>query len=122
MERQGNTLSAVLRDAWDHGNLRTLIKNNPNRATGAHISLIGHVTDDELRRYLDRTEMANGLANRLIFVCVPALQDAAARRRGRSTGRRSSSGCARSWPGRPLGEIGRTDAAWAIWEERLSRR
>ena len=70
MERQGNTLSAVLRDAWDHGNLRTLIKNSPNRASSAHISLIGHVTDDELRRYLDRTEMANGLANRLIFVCA----------------------------------------------------
>ena len=38
MERQGNILSAVLRDAWDHGNLRTLIKNNANRAPRAHTS------------------------------------------------------------------------------------
>ena len=70
MERQGNTLSAVLRDAWDHGDLRTLVKNSPNRATGAHVSVIGHITADELRRYLDRTEAANGLANRFLFVCV----------------------------------------------------
>ena len=116
MERQGNTLSAVLRDAWDHGDLRTLIKNNPNRATGAHISLIGHITDDELRRYLDRTEMANGLANRLIFVCVQ--RSKILPRGGRPI----------DWTGiqfrlnlilarAPAGEIGRTNAAWEIWEE-----
>ena len=80
MERQGNILSAVLRDAWDHGNLRTLIKNNPNRATGAHVSLNAHITVDELRRCLDRTEMANGLANRIAVRLLPAVQAPAARR------------------------------------------
>jgi len=46
-ERQGNTLSAVLRQAWESGNLRTLTKNSPTRATDAHVSIIGHITADE---------------------------------------------------------------------------
>src|SRR5262249_33688502 len=58
IERQGNILSAVLRMAWDSGSLRTLVKNNPARATGAHVSLIGHVTAEELHRYLSTTEVA----------------------------------------------------------------
>ena len=115
MERQGNILSTVLRDAWDHGSLCTLIKNNPNKATSAHISLIGHITDDELRRYLDRTEMANGLANRLIFVCVQ--RSKLLPRGGRPIDwtpieRRLRETLA----GAPQGEICRTEAAWAIWE------
>jgi hypothetical protein len=70
VERQGNTLSPVLRNAWDGHNLRSLTKNSQARATGAHISLIGHVTADELRRYLSRTEIANGYGNRHLWVCV----------------------------------------------------
>jgi len=71
-ERQGNTLSVVLRQAWDGGDrpLRTLTKNSPARATGAHVSLVGHITADELRRYLTATESANGFANRLLWVCT----------------------------------------------------
>ena len=115
MERQGNTLSAVLRDCWDHGSLRTLIKNNPNRATGAHVSLIGHITDDELRRYLDRTEMANGLANRLMFVCVQ--RSKLMPRGGKSIDWTDINLRLRGiFAGAPVGEIGRSEAAWAIWE------
>jgi hypothetical protein len=69
-ERQGNTLSAVLRQAWEGGDLRSLTKNSPARATGAHISLIGHITAEELRRYLSATEQANGFGNRHLWVCV----------------------------------------------------
>ena len=68
--RDGNTLSAVLRNAWDSGNLRILTKNSPAVATDAHISLIAHITADELRRYLDSTEAANGFANRFLWLCV----------------------------------------------------
>lgn len=70
LQRDGNTLSAITRQAWDSGNLRVLTKNNPVAATGAHISIIGHITQDELRRYLGETEMANGFANRFLWVCV----------------------------------------------------
>jgi hypothetical protein len=69
-QREGNTLSATLRDSWDIGNLCTLTKNSPARATGAHISIIGHVTREELLRYLNSTEMGNGFANRFLWLCV----------------------------------------------------
>ncbi len=68
--REGNTLSAIIRDAWDTGGLCTLTKNSPARATGAHISIIGHVTREELLRYMNSTEMANGFANRFLWACV----------------------------------------------------
>jgi hypothetical protein len=70
-ERLGNNLSATLRQAWDGRDLlQTLSKNNPARATGAHISLIGHITIEELRRYMTTTEMANGSGNRPLWACV----------------------------------------------------
>ena len=70
MERQGNNLSAIVRQAWDTGNLRVLTKKAKNEATNAHISIIGHITLPELRRYMDRTEIANGFANRFLWACV----------------------------------------------------
>jgi hypothetical protein len=69
-ERVGNTVSAILRQAWDSRNLRSLTKNSPARATKPHISLVGHITADELRRYLSTTETANGFANRHLFLCI----------------------------------------------------
>src|SRR5882672_11360552 len=47
-----------------------MTKNSPARATGAHISIIGHITKDELLRLLDKTEAANGFGNRHLWVCV----------------------------------------------------
>jgi hypothetical protein len=70
IERQGNTLSPVLRMAWDGSALTTLTRNSSLRATGTHISLIGHITIEELRRRLDATEAANGFGNRFLWVCV----------------------------------------------------
>jgi hypothetical protein len=68
--RDGNTLSAIIRAAWDTGTLRTLTRHSPLSATGAHVSIIGHITAEELRRYLDATETANGFANRFLWLCV----------------------------------------------------
>ncbi len=70
MERPGNTLSPTIRQAWDGRTLSAITKNSPLKATGAHISIIGHITEDELRARITRTEMANGFANRFLFVCV----------------------------------------------------
>jgi hypothetical protein len=70
MPREGNTLSAVIRSAWETGKLRILTKNSPARATGAHISIVGHITREELRRLLTETESANGFANRFCFVAA----------------------------------------------------
>lgn len=70
MSREGNSLSGVIRQAWDDGNLSTLTKNAPLKATGTHFSLIGHTTSQELLRFLDGTERANGFANRLLWFLV----------------------------------------------------
>ena len=69
-ERHGNTISPIIRNAWDGVRLATLVKNSPLSATGAHISILGHVTIDELRARITRTDLANGFANRFIFVLV----------------------------------------------------
>jgi len=69
MGRDGNTLSPLIRNAWDTGNLQTLTKNTPAKATGAHISILAHITRSEMR-YLTETEAANGFGNRFLWFCV----------------------------------------------------
>jgi len=70
LQRNGNTLSPIVRAAWESGSLRALTKNSPAKASGAHVSIVGHVVADELRRYLDRSEIAGGFANRFLWLCV----------------------------------------------------
>jgi phage/plasmid primase-like uncharacterized protein len=70
IRRDGNILSAVVRDAWDRGALRTLTKNTPAVATNAHISIVGHITADELRAELTQTDVGNGFVNRFLLACV----------------------------------------------------
>lgn len=70
MARQGNTLSPIIRRAWDRGDLESMTKNSPLRATGAHISIVGHITRLELLRYLTETEAGNGFGNRFLWLRV----------------------------------------------------
>src|SRR5262249_11618456 len=70
MERPGNNLSPVIRNAWDGHRLQTLTKNSPLKADGAHISIVAHITETEARARLTRTDMANGFANRFLFFLV----------------------------------------------------
>ena len=71
MQREGNIVSRIVRDAWDClPVLRTLTKNTQTRVANAFISIVGHITTDELRQTLDHTSMANGYANRFLFACV----------------------------------------------------
>jgi hypothetical protein len=69
-ERETNTLSAVIRQSWDTGSLRILTKNQAAKSTDAHVSIIGHITKDELRRFLTSTAAGNGFANRFLWVCA----------------------------------------------------
>lgn len=70
MARAGNVLSPVIRNSWDSGDLGTMTRKPSLRATGAHISIIGHITVGELRRTLSETEMGNGFANRFLWIAV----------------------------------------------------
>ena len=70
LNRDSNTLSSILRLAWDTGNLRTLTKNSPALATGAHVSIIGHITKVELRRRMSEADFFNGFGNRFLWTCA----------------------------------------------------
>jgi hypothetical protein len=70
LKRDGNTLSAIVRLAWDGQPLRVLAKNTGEVCLEPHISILGHVTACELRRQLTSTEMANGFANRFLWSCA----------------------------------------------------
>ena len=70
MDREGNSLSQFLREAWETGNMGSMTKNNPVTATGAHISLCGQITRDELFARLKEVDVYNGLYNRFLWWCV----------------------------------------------------
>lgn len=120
VNRKDNTLSAVLRELWDRGRAQTLAKNSPDRATGALVSVLAHITPTELRDRLDSTEIANGFANRFIFIAA---------KRSRLLPRGGSvpmDVCMKLAPrladaltqARKLTEVDMTPNAWALWEAR----
>jgi len=74
MGREGNSLSSIVRQAWDSGKLSSLVKNSPAKANDAHISIIGHVSKEELTRYLTESEVAGGFANRFLYCCSKRAQ------------------------------------------------
>ena len=125
--RKDNTLSAVLRDLWDRGNAQTLSKNSPERCTGALVSILAHVTPTELRARLDSTEIANGFANRFVFIVA---------KRSKLLPRGGSIPPKDVWKlaqcleaalqhARRLTEIDMDDGAWELWDEhyeKLTRR
>ncbi len=65
-----STLSPVLRDAWDDKKLRNTVKGSPAASTGSHISIVGHITQNELRQTLTKVDMHNGFGNRFLWTCV----------------------------------------------------
>jgi hypothetical protein len=66
-KREGNTLSAALRDAWDGTSIRPAVKTSRVWASDPHIGIIGDVTPTELRELMHTRELTNGFANRFIF-------------------------------------------------------
>lgn len=68
MRRDGSTTGTVIRQAWESGDLRTLTRNSPLTASDTHVSIIGHIVLEELRRELTRADAASGFGNRFLFV------------------------------------------------------
>ncbi len=69
IRREGNILSQILRECYDSGNLHTLTVN-PREAVGAHVSIVAHVTPEEITERLSHIEMANGFGNRFLWFYV----------------------------------------------------
>ena len=74
LRRNRSHLSPLLRCAWDNGDLRSLDGLHPVQATGAHISLIAHITERELAENLHPAEAHNGFANRCLWTAVQRSQ------------------------------------------------
>lgn len=69
-KRSENILSVVLRQAWEKDVLESPSKHLPSKSTGAHISLLGGISKDELRLETTANDAQNGTLNRFLFaVC-----------------------------------------------------
>jgi Bifunctional DNA primase/polymerase, N-terminal/Primase C terminal 2 (PriCT-2) len=71
-KRDGNTITQIIREAWDGRGYISggMVKHNRAAVTNPHISINGHITLTELRSQLDTVSIVNGFANRFLFTCV----------------------------------------------------
>ncbi|MET9626960.1 DUF3987 domain-containing protein [Lentzea sp. NPDC006480] len=69
MRREGNTLSATLRAAWEGGNLSTL-NVDARVARQSHISISAHITPKQFREKVSAADMAGGTYNRFLPIAV----------------------------------------------------
>jgi hypothetical protein len=123
MDRQGNTLSPILRDLWDGGSTRTLgilTKGASTRVTGGHLSLVAHITKDELLRTMSGTEASNGFGNRFAWFVVrrsKLLPDGGADLPWPAWNRLGSRVKSALERGREIGAIERDHEARELWHE-----
>lgn len=66
--RDGNTLSAALRDCWDGIDLKPATKSNRVYASDPHVCLSGAISPSELTGLMSAREMSNGFANRFLMI------------------------------------------------------
>jgi hypothetical protein len=72
MAREASNVSTMLRDAWDGRPLGRSVVSTKESAVAHihHVGLLGAITDTELRERLSKVEMANGFANRILWLAV----------------------------------------------------
>jgi len=66
--REGNTLSAALRDAWDGSDIKPLVKHSPTHCSAPHIAIWANITPREMQRMMTEGDVSNGFLNRFLFV------------------------------------------------------
>ena len=74
MARTG-TLSTHLRNAWDGRTLQRSTIRQSQRASRAHVSLLGMITPEELLRHHRRLSQAGGLESRILYVYTAPLRE-----------------------------------------------
>lgn len=70
VKREGNVLSAILRNVFDGGDIEPLTKTSQLTATKTHVVVVGHITGHELREKSTENDAANGLLNRFMILHV----------------------------------------------------
>ena len=66
--RDGNTLSAALRDCWDGVSMKPATKSNRLYASDPHVCLSGAISPGELLTLMKTRELTNGFANRFLMI------------------------------------------------------
>jgi hypothetical protein len=121
--KEGSTLSQIVRELYDRGDADIPTRHRPLRVRGAHVSVIGHITEEELQTKLTSTDVANGFANRFGIACVKRARllphggqhdESALRALARQVE-------ARLQAARGAGQLKRTPDADAVWEAAYRR-
>ncbi len=68
-KREGSTLAAVQRQAWE-GRPLSVLNRQQLRASASHVAIIGHITPREFRLRLAEADMSGGTYNRYLPVYV----------------------------------------------------
>jgi hypothetical protein len=117
-----STLFQCMREAWDGVDLATMSKNSRRTATEPHISVVAHITPEELSKLQTDAEIYGGTWNRFLWI-------ASKRARLRPHGGdfddlRDLQDRVRSVVNhaRNVGRMKRSQAADRIWEEEYYRR
>lgn len=63
-----STLFQVMREAWDGHDLATLTKNSRRTATEPHVSIVAHVTPEELQKLQTDADIYGGSWNRFLWI------------------------------------------------------
>lgn len=117
-----STLFQTMREAWDGVDLATMSKNSRRAATEPHVSIVAHVTPEELSKLQTDADVYGGSWNRFLWIASKRarlrphggnfddLADLQARVRSVVT------------RGRNVGRMLRTPAADALWEAEYYRR
>jgi hypothetical protein len=67
--REGSTLAAVQRQAWD-GRALSVLNRKMLKASASHVAVIGHITPQEFRLRLAEADLAGGTYNRYLPLFV----------------------------------------------------
>jgi hypothetical protein len=60
----------VIRKTWDGSRLENLVKQNPIKSTGHHVSIVGHITREDFERNANEVDFFNGMLNRWMLFLV----------------------------------------------------
>jgi hypothetical protein len=70
MGKPGSLLSNILRQGYDGRPLQNTTRTAPLLVKNPHVSLVGHLTQHDLERYLAHVEIFNGFGNRVLWTCA----------------------------------------------------
>ena len=64
-KREGNTLSTIMRQAWE-GDALVVLNRKPIKASSSHVAVSGHISRVEFRAKSSQADMAGGSYNRFL--------------------------------------------------------